>query len=198
MSKSILKLGDCLKVEVPKNFCLITDPPFGLKTDLPIQEVILRLERFVNKADVSIIFSDWRNSHLFAQLGNKIGELVWEYGWVSGGRCRAKSGIFPCHNTLHIFGDKRKVKFIDGTIIKRQPGFSSPRQCSYAKKSGHPYEKPIALIEWLIDRVDCSYIVDPFMGTGSTFIAAQNKGKDYLGVEIEKKWFEIANQGGHK
>ena len=194
--KSGLMCADCIKLieYLPESFIVITDPPFGLKTDPPMLEIISRLREFVSRAEVSVVFSDWRSSHLFAQVGNKIGELIWEYGWVSGGRCKVKNGIFPCHNTLHIFGDKNKVKFVDGSIIKRQAGFSSPRQCSYANKTGHPYEKPVPLMEWLIDRIQCFCIVDPFMGVGSTMIAAKKRGKDYWGAEIEEQWFKIAQK----
>ena len=64
----------------------------------------------------------------------KVGELIWEYGWISGGRTRAKYGWFPTHNTIGLYGDKKNFVFIKGSIIKKEKGMLSPRQCSYAKK----------------------------------------------------------------
>lgn len=55
----------------------------------------------------------------------------------------------------------------------------------------HPAEKPIGLIKELL-RVCGDVIVDPFMGSGSTGVAARCMGKRFTGIEIEEKYCEIA------
>jgi len=176
---------------LPSEYCVITDPPFGKKKDAPIESVLYRLKKFIEKSVVSIVISDWRNSALFSSLGIKVGELVWEYGWISGGRSKAKSGIFPCHNTIHVFGDKKRMRFIEGSII-RGKGLWSPRQCSWYPKHHHPYEKPVGLFEYFIKRIDCNVFVDPFAGVGGMAIACLRNNKLFYCAEKEKKWFDIA------
>ena len=68
-----------------------------------------------------------------------------EYGWVSGGRSKAKSGFFPTHNTIGLYGNKESFKFIKGSIIKREKVYLLLDRYSFANKTGHPYEKPIKI-----------------------------------------------------
>ncbi len=181
--------GDCRDVlpMLPKIDALVCDPPFGL----PNEEKFVDVEEFLAlvKYDVAAIILDWRNP---IRSKDKFGEIVWEYGWVSGGRSRAKNGINHTHNTIHLLGNSKNVRFIDGSIIKRQPGFSSPRHCSFAIKSGHKYEKPVALMSWIIDRIDAHTICDPYMGSGTTGVSAVRLGRKFIGVEIERRHFDIA------
>jgi DNA modification methylase len=59
----------------------------------------------------------------------------------------------------------------------------------------HPSQKPIELMHWCIkeaggDKVGT--ILDPFMGSGTTLVAAKNQGKRAIGIEQELKYCEIA------
>lgn len=57
----------------------------------------------------------------------------------------------------------------------------------------HPTQKPEALMRWCIDRAgNPSTILDPFMGSGSTLVAAKRIGKTATGIEREEKYCEIA------
>lgn len=173
-----------------KRAAIVTDPPYGLKEE-NFEEVFLFLES-ASKLAPMIVILDWRNSHLMSLLP-KCGELIWEYGWVSGGRTKTKTGFFPTHNTIHLIGDKANFRFIGGSIIKRQPGMSSPRQCSFAHKTGHEHEKPVKLMEMLIDGlVNIDYVVDPFCGSGSTGVAAVRKKKKFIGAEKSPVWAEYS------
>lgn len=60
----------------------------------------------------------------------------------------------------------------------------------------HPTQKSLKLMEELI-KIHTNpndIILDPFMGTGTTGKAAMNLGRDFIGVEINKKYFEIAKK----
>ena len=181
--------GDCREVLplLPSFDACVTDPPYGLPREEPFADVAagLALVRYT----VAAIILDWRNP---IRDENKVGEIVWEYGWVSGGRSRATSGVNHTHNTIHLLGDAKKMRFTDGSIIKRQPGFSSPRQCSFASKSGHKYEKPVALMIWLLERMDGGVACDPYMGSGSTGVAAVRLGRRFVGIEIDRGHFDVA------
>lgn len=58
----------------------------------------------------------------------------------------------------------------------------------------HPTQKPIRLMERLINLVsdDGDTILDPFMGSGSTGLAAKNINRNFIGVEIDDEYFEKA------
>lgn len=57
----------------------------------------------------------------------------------------------------------------------------------------HPCQKPIGLMQWCIERAGISdTILDPFMGSGTTLVAAKNLGRKAIGIEIELKYAEIA------
>jgi DNA modification methylase len=60
----------------------------------------------------------------------------------------------------------------------------------------HPTQKPLRLMEWCIDRLprDCTAILDPFMGAGTTGVAAVHLGRGFTGIEIEPKYFDIARR----
>jgi DNA modification methylase len=58
----------------------------------------------------------------------------------------------------------------------------------------HPTQKPLSLMQWCIDRLprDTGTILDPFMGSGTTGVAAVKRGKAFYGIEREPKYFDIA------
>lgn len=59
--------------------------------------------------------------------------------------------------------------------------------------SAHPFQKPIAVMEWCLQFIeDATTIFDPFMGSGTTGVAAVNLGRRFVGVEIEPKYFDVA------
>jgi site-specific DNA-methyltransferase (adenine-specific)/modification methylase len=65
----------------------------------------------------------------------------------------------------------------DGAGIKRQ----------------HPTQKPIALMKWCLGFVpDAETILDPFMGSGTTGVAAVQMGRRFIGIERDPGYFDIA------
>ena len=57
----------------------------------------------------------------------------------------------------------------------------------------HPTQKPVALMEWCIAQAgNPQTILDPFMGSGTTGVAAMNLGRSFSGIEREPKYFDIA------
>jgi len=64
------------------------------------------------------------------------------------------------------------------------------------RANNHPTVKPIALMEYLIKLVTPKggTVLEPFMGSGSTGIAAKNLGMSFIGIEKEEEYFEIAKQ----
>ena len=56
----------------------------------------------------------------------------------------------------------------------------------------HPTQKPLELMKWCIQKTKASTILDPFMGSGTTGVAAVKLGRKFIGVEIEERYFSIA------
>lgn len=56
----------------------------------------------------------------------------------------------------------------------------------------HPTEKPLDLIVKILMSVPATTILDPFMGSGTTLVAAKSLGLKAIGVEIEKRYCDIA------
>ena len=55
----------------------------------------------------------------------------------------------------------------------------------------HPTQKPLRLLTRLVKRTRGD-VLDPFMGSGTTGVACANLGRKFIGIEIERKYFDIA------
>jgi site-specific DNA-methyltransferase (adenine-specific) len=62
------------------------------------------------------------------------------------------------------------------------------------ERVGHPTQKPLALMKWCVDqcRPSPQSILDPFMGSGTTGVAAIQMDRSFIGIEREPKYFDIA------
>ena len=58
----------------------------------------------------------------------------------------------------------------------------------------HPTEKPVELMKYYIENSSDKgdIVLDMFMGAGSTGVAAKELGRDFIGIEIDKKYYDIA------
>lgn len=78
------------------------------------------------------------------------------------------------------------------TNLKKPAKLFRKSVTSYVKQ--HPTEKPVELMAWCIAQVSdpCPLILDPFMGSGTTLVAAKQLGRRAIGIEIERKYCDIA------
>ena len=60
----------------------------------------------------------------------------------------------------------------------------------------HPTQKPVALLEYLIKTYtnEGETVLDNCMGSGSTGVACVNTGRDFIGIELDKGYFDIAKK----
>lgn len=58
----------------------------------------------------------------------------------------------------------------------------------------HPCEKPVDLLKFYIANSsnEGDIVFDPFMGTGSTIVAAKELGRNYVGYELEEQYYDVA------
>ncbi len=68
------------------------------------------------------------------------------------------------------------------------------RLTSKVKGRVHETQKPVELMEILISLVtkECHTVIDPFMGSGTTGVACKNLNRNFIGIEKDEKYFEIA------
>lgn len=69
---------------------------------------------------------------------------------------------------------------------------STPRLNRDTDATGHPYQKPLQVMAWALDKVRCESVTDVFMGSGTTGVAAVLAGRRFFGVEQDRAYFEMA------
>ena len=187
-----LRLGDCLDVlrGMPDGSvdAVVTDPPFtGLEA---ILERLRESFRLLRPTGVAYVLLDYHIVHHIAVELDKLlpleNEIVWKVGWVSGFRAHTTSKWVVNHNTILQFGrptyfqlPKRipKSKHRTGSHAPTHPvafdtvwdDLPSVRQMSFvSNKSGHPYEKPVSLMERLVSSSvpEAGIVLDPLHGFG--------------------------------
>jgi site-specific DNA-methyltransferase (adenine-specific) len=64
------------------------------------------------------------------------------------------------------------------------------------KEPSHPTQKPVAVLRRIIElaSVPGELVLDPFMGVGSTGVAALETGRRFLGIELDKEYFKAAKR----
>jgi len=144
-------------------------------------------------------YKGWGKNGIYGSADN---ELEQTYYGDSGGASR----FFYCPKTsktdrnegLDDFEDKEAPKRDDGqpygmNTNKFRPD-GSERKPVQPKKNNHPTVKPTDLMLYLIRMVTpkSGTTLDPFMGSGSTGKAAVRGGFDFVGIEMDKEYMEIA------
>jgi DNA modification methylase len=63
-----------------------------------------------------------------------------------------------------------------------------------AEKNGHPCPKPLGWMLWVVGLASRpgETVLDPFMGSGTTGVACHRLGRNFIGIEMEQKYFDIA------
>ena len=96
-------------------------------------------------------------------------------------------GRFPA-NVMHDGLDESWAKYF------YCPKTSKSERHNSAIKNTHPTVKPVELMKYLCRLVTPKdgTVLDPFMGSGSTGMAAKDEGFDFIGIEKEREYYEIA------
>lgn len=106
-----------------------------------------------------------------------------------------------CYKYDHYCGESNHVNY--EKVKKRyDPDFVQPSDVlefnvvPNRKGKLHPTQKPVELCEWLIKTYsnEGDTVLDNCMGSGTTGIAAMNTNRDFIGIEMNKDYFEIAKE----
>ena len=193
-----LYLGDCALIlpTLPKVDAVITDPPYGIAYDKQHEQMAVTgrvsnggywkkyestdwdskppneetLKLVIAAANLSII---WGGNYF--PLSAKAKWLIWN----KVQRSLMTDGEMAWSNLdgqVSIFDMARTDAYINTKILKE-----------------HPTQKPLALMVWCIEQAgNPQTILDPFMGSGTTGVAAVQMGRSFIGIEREPKYFDIA------
>ena len=109
------------------------------------------------------------------------------------------SRYFYCPKTSKSERNQGLVEFDDKQYSHdgRKKSIENPYQRNKSiSKNNHPTVKPQELMKYLCRLVTPKggTVLDPFMGSGSTGMAAKDEGFDFIGIEREKEYFEISEQ----
>ncbi len=111
--------------------------------------------------------------------------LVWHKDWIGPG---GPIGLRPAYELVAL------LAMPEFTIEDRGvPDVMTYKWASY-KPTGHPAEKPTALLSRLVQESmrGPGTVLDPFMGSGSTLVAAKALGHKAIGIEADERWCEVA------
>jgi DNA modification methylase len=201
-----LYLGDCREV-LPnvKADAVITDPPYGIayvsawrkqgKTKMLVSDDDAPTDTVHGMADALNdggalylatrfdVAALWNDAIRAAGLTMKT-PVFWDKGNHTSGDL---DGDFGAQVEIFIFAHKGRHK-LRGKRLNNL--WHVPRDPA----SDHPTPKPVRLMEKMIAAsTDLgAAVADPFMGSGSTGVAAVRMGRRFVGVEIEQKYFDIA------
>ncbi len=184
---------------------VLTDPPYGIKRDKGFMKFNISPLRNGGKPIASRRYEDdnWdkeRPDKIYFDEILRVGKLV----MLFGGNFFAD--ILP-QGTHWIFWDKvnSMPTFSDGELIWANSSRKSVKKIvrAYNGLTGkevtryHPTQKPENLMYKLIADYlpeKNTTILDPFMGSGTTGVAAKELGHKFIGIEINEKYFEIAKR----
>jgi DNA modification methylase len=192
--------GDCREV-VAWSYAsgvLVTDPPYGISytSGMTGHDGGEALPGIIGDADASL--RDW----VLAQWGN-LPAIVFGSWKVARPPCRA---VLIWDKGDHVGMGDLSLPWKPNTeeIYVIGSGFSGHRGGSVLRypapvtwnstKRGrqHPHEKPEALMLHLLSKCPSGVVLDPFMGSGSTLVAAKRAGRIAVGVEVDERYCEIA------
>ena len=92
---------------------------------------------------------------------------------------------------IYIKGSKSKIL---GSYASKSMVYTSKINKADKAEFGHPTCKPVELMEKFIinHTINGGTVIDPFMGSGSTGVAAVNTGRRFIGIELDDGYFKIA------
>jgi site-specific DNA-methyltransferase (adenine-specific) len=208
-----LMQGDCLELmkQIPDGSvdCIVADPPYGIdfqsqrKKDKskwmpkiandknPFVEWLPESFRCLVDGGVAIVFCRWdvwiEFSVAAIHAGYKIKEqIVWDK--LNHGTGDLKGAPGSRHEIAMML---TKGRFI---FHGKRPQTVLPFAKVSAQKLVHPNEKPVSLMESIVSSYckEGGMVLDPFTGVSPVGVACANTGRNFIGIEQDAKYFEIA------
>lgn len=206
-----LRLGDCLELmkDIPDGSVdlVLTDPPYGMNFQSNYREkkyskiendtcldwldaFLQECWRVLKPNSAIYLFCSWHKVDVFKKAAEKLFKikniLIWEKNNTSMGDLK---GSYSPKYEMIIFAHKGR------RVLN---GFRYPDVLT-AKRTGnklHPTQKPVELLEIFVNSSsnDGETVLDTFMGSGSTGVACVNTNRNFIGIELDEGYFEIAKR----
>lgn len=203
--------------DLPRPAAIITDPPYGqrLKTNVvtgpkkrPGRSGFIQPKvslypaaiagddtpfdpsSFLRAADITLFWG----AHKFADRLPPGQMLCWDKNPKGTRRCHGDGEIA----WLNSPGKPMRIFRYLWSGICMAAGYETQNEIchhSSAQRRVHPTQKPVDLMTWCIEQArvpEGGLILDPYMGGGSTGIAAVRAGHPFIGIECEPQYFEAA------
>lgn len=200
-----LWLGDCrdLLVDfrlVGKFFdACVTDPPYGIKQDRGMggggYDGFGGGKKRTPKAYAGDWDGDRPDQHTFDAIIRSAGRtIIWGGNYFSDFLPVSQKWLWwDKLQTMPTYSDGELAwTNLDGASTKKFV-YNGSGLMAREKERFHPTQKPVELIKWCIGLMpDATTILDPFMGSGTTGIAAVKSARRFTGIEISEPYFDIA------
>lgn len=184
IGRATLYLGDCRDIlpTLPKVDAVVTDPPYGIG---------FGANHTKWSANRGVVLGDWDS-----EIPDVSGLLDLSDDVIIWGGERFGLPVRRCWLTW-VKPDAAptfaSTEFAWTSWDKPARHFVQSISSVNAERIGHPTQKPERLMKWCLGFVpNAETILDPFMGSGTTGVAAVQMGRDFIGIEREPRYFDIA------
>lgn len=170
--------GDCREVEWPWPTILVTDPPYPNNAGWFEDAIPAALEVVARPVwtEALVFWSEMEQPPVDLPL---VAVHIWHRTNVNGR---------PYEPIYHFAQDGRKRR----SAVMRHAAIFDGAGPGCAEYLGHPTQKPVAVMRWLLGLVEAGPVVDPFMGVGATLRAAKDQGRQSVGFEIDADYCATA------
>lgn len=188
-----LYCGDCLEIlpTLPKVDAVVTDPPYGIGE---AKKNIASRNKLAVAKDYG--FSGWDDKPAVAAI--ELAIRIARQSVVFGGNYYDLPPS-PCwlvwdkENGASDFADCELAwTNTKGAVRLKRYMWNGMLRANKERRGDHPTQKPVGVMAWAISFTDGDTVLDPFMGSGTTGVACVNLERKFIGIEIERKYFDIA------
>ena len=196
-----LILGDCRRVmqEIGRFDACLTDPPYGVFKKTGTDGKMFGKETIYSTDDKAAGWDVRPGAEVFAAIMATKKYVVWGGNYFAD-IMGASPGVMIWHKKTgkNSYADCEIAwTNVTGTTrIFEHQWCGAFKDSERGQRAVHPTQKPVALMEYLIRTYTNpgDVVLDNTMGSGTTGVAAINTGRDFIGIEKDPGYFEIAER----